>query len=589
MAKIIRLSAELANQIAAGEVVERPASAVKELIENALDAGARRISVTIELGGKRFISVEDDGEGMSPDEAILALERHATSKLTKSSDLAAIHTLGFRGEALPSVASVCRLKLRTCGRGQVAGTLIEVNGGVTTSVREVGAPVGTLVEIRDLFFNMPARRKFLKSDRAESARVSKLVTQLALGYPEVGFSLKSSGRQVMQCGPAETVTERFYQLYGDRPDLLEVKKKVGEITIRGYVAGLANQRPSRGPQNIFVNRRIVKDRTVAHAIIDSYSRATIKERRPEVHLFIEVPADRVDVNVHPMKAEVRFLDQSFVHEVLRRTLTEALGESGPSQLHSKLMPTELNEPKASPIPGVMVGASIPSRWTPVAAAFVRESPATLIPGNVLENDVVTSVSQSGGGIKPMIALGQFRDTFIVAVDEEGIVVVDQHVAHERVLFERVMTRLSSGRLESQRLLQPILLKLSVGQRQGLATHVEALTQIGFDIEPFGGEDVRVRAVPALLTLSDCENAIRLLANDLDELDASQGVDEALRQIAATTACHAAVKANDSLTSEKMRYILDELGRTSYSTVCPHGRPVLLRLGRREIERGFERS
>ena len=589
MAKIIRLSAELANQIAAGEVVERPASAVKELIENALDAGARRIGVTIELGGKRFISVEDDGEGMSPDQAILALERHATSKLAKSSDLAAIHTLGFRGEALPSVASVCRLKLRTCGRGQVAGTLIEVSGGVTTSVCEVGAPVGTLVEIRDLFFNMPARRKFLKSDRAESARVSKLVTQLALGYPEVGFSLKSSGRQVVRCAPAETVTERFYQLYGERPDLLEVQKEAGEIAISGYVAALANQRPSRGPQNIFVNRRIVKDRTVAHAIIDSYSRATIKERRPEVHLFIEIPADRVDVNVHPMKAEVRFLDQSLVHEVLRRALTEALGESGPSQLHSQLMPTELNEPQVNPIPGVMVGASIPSRWTPVAAAFVRASPAPLIPGNASENEVNTSVLQPGAGIKPMIALGQFRDTFIVAVDEEGIVVVDQHVAHERVLFERVMTRLSSGRLESQRLLEPILMKLSIGQRQGLVTHVEALTQIGFDVEPFGGDDVRVRAVPALLTLGDCENAIRILADDLDGLDASNGVDEALRRIAATTACHAAVKANDPLTSEKMRYILDELGRTSYSTVCPHGRPVLLRLGRREIERGFERS
>ena len=290
-----------------------------------------------------------------------------------------------------------------------------------------------------------------------------------------------------------------------------------------------------------------------------------------------------------MKAEVRFLDQSLVHEVLRRALTEALGESGPSQLHSQLMPTELNEPQVNPIPGVMVGASIPSRWTPVAAAFVRESLAPLIPGNAPENEVNTSVLQPGAGIKPMIALGQFRDTFIVAVDEEGIVVVDQHVAHERVLFERVMTRLSSGRLESQRLLEPILMKLSIGQRQGLVTHVEALTQIGFDVEPFGGDDVRVRAVPALLTLGDCENAIRILADDLDGLDASNGVDEALRRIAATTACHAAVKANDPLTSEKMRYILDELGRTSYSTVCPHGRPVLLRLGRREIERGFERS
>jgi DNA mismatch repair protein MutL len=551
---------------------------VKELVENALDAGAKRIAITTELGGKKLIRVEDDGEGMTADDAVLALERHATSKLASASDLSAIHTLGFRGEALPSVASVCHLTLRTRARGEATGTLIEVNAGVTASVRETGAPEGTQIEIADLFYNLPARRKFLKSDSAESARISKLVTQLALGYPEVGFSLTSAGRQVLRCAPAENFAERFYQLYGDRPDLIEVRKEAGGLRVSGYIAALAEHGstgPVRGPQNIFVNRRIVKDRTIAHAIITAYSRATIKERSPEVHLFIEMPADRVDVNVHPMKAEVRFLEQSLVHEVLRRALGEALGEGGAPELQFQAVAPRSGEPQARAIPGVMAGASIPSRWAPVTAAFVREPAAPAL--------------QTDTGVKPMIALGQFRDTFIIAVDDEGIVVVDQHVAHERVLFERVMERLGSGRLESQRLLEPLLIELSAGQRQALAAHVEALDRLGFEVEEFGGDDVRVRAVPALLDLAGCEATIRALADDLDGFDSGQRVEEALRRIAATTACHAAVKANDALTPDKMRHILDELGRTAYSTVCPHGRPVLLRLGRHEIERSFDRA
>ena len=586
MAKIVRLSTELTNQIAAGEVVERPASAVKELVENALDAGARRINVTTELGGKKLIRVEDDGEGMTPEDAVLALERHATSKLATASDLAAIRTLGFRGEALPSVASVCHLTLRTRAPGQDAATQIQVNGGVTASVREVGAPEGTLVEVADLFYNMPARRKFLKSDAAESARVSKLLTQLALGYPEVGFSLTSAGRKVIRCAPAASFAERFYQLYGDRPDLIEVRKEAAGLRVSGYIAALAEQGPSRGPQNVFVNRRIVKDRTIAHAIIDAYSRATIKERSPEVHLFIELPADRVDVNVHPMKAEVRFLEQSVVHEVLRRAIGEALGEGAAPELQFQAAALRPQDPAARSIPGVMAGASIASRWTPVTAAFARERPAGSVADAVEGGAPALEVEAT---IRPMIALGQFRDTFIVAVDDEGIVIVDQHVAHERVLFERVMDRLTAGRLESQRLLEPMMIELSAGQRESLAAHATALDRLGFEIGAFGGDTVRIAAVPALLDHAASASAIRALANDLDGFDSGQRVDEALRRIAATTACHAAVKANDPLTPDKMRHILDELGRTAYSTVCPHGRPVLLRLGRRAIERSFQRS
>lgn len=586
MSKIIRLAPEVANQIAAGEVVERPASAVKELIENAIDAGSRRISVTTELGGKKLLRVEDDGDGMSPEDARLALERHATSKLVGAADLAAIRTLGFRGEALPSIASVCHLKLRTRARGVEAGTAIQVNGGVIASVREVGAPEGTAIEVGDLFYNLPARRKFLKSDAAESTQISRIVTQLALGYPEIGFTLTSAGRRVLQWAPASNVGERFFQVYGDRPNLIEVRKEVAGIRVTGYIAALADHGPVRGVQNIFVNRRVVKDRTIAHAIIDAYSRATIKERSPEVHLFIELPPDRVDVNVHPMKAEVRFLEQSLVHEVLRRALGEALGEGAAPELQFQAVSSPASTPTPQAIPGVIGGISASSRWAPVTRAFARAEPRPSSPSEPPPE--TASAQRADDQIRPMIPLGQFRDTFIIAVDDEGVAIVDQHVAHERVLFERVMERLTAGRLESQRLLEPMLVELGPSQRQALKAHAASLDRLGFEVEEFGGDSMRIAAVPALLDHGACAAAIRALADDLDGLDEGSRVDEALRRIAATTACHAAVKANDSLTPDKMRHILDELRRTAYSTVCPHGRPVVLRLTRREIEKNFQR-
>jgi DNA mismatch repair protein MutL len=568
VAVIHRLPPELANQIAAGEVVERPASVVKELIENALDAGARRIAVTVELGGKRTIRVEDDGAGMDAADARLAIERHATSKISRAEDLGSIVTLGFRGEALPSIASVSHFTLRTRARGEPGATEIRVNGGVMASEREVGGPEGTAIEVADLFYNLPARRKFLKSDAAETAQISRLVTQLALGYPEVGFTLTSGGRAVIQCPPAQGLRERFFQIYGDRPDLVEIRKEAGGLRLTGFIAALAEQGPVRGPQNVFVNRRIVRDRTIAHAIGEAYSNATIKERSPEVHLFIEMAPDRVDVNVHPTKAEVRFLEQSLVHEVLRRALGDALGRGPSPEFQFRPERPAPDAPLDQAIPGILAGASVASRWEPpgIRGAEGAEAPP----------------------LRPLIPLGQFRDTFIIAIDDEGVAIIDQHVAHERVLFEQVMERLTAGRLESQRLLAPLLVDLSASQRQALANHAEALGRLGFEVEEFGGESVRLCAVPALLAASECESAVRALADDLEGLDRGARVEDALRRIAATTACHAAVKANYPLTREKMQFILDELRRTAYSTVCPHGRPVLLRLTRREIERNFQR-
>ena len=595
MTRITRLPADLANQIAAGEVVERPASVVKELVENAIDAGATRVRIHVELGGKKQVRVEDDGIGMGPEDARLAIERHATSKIRRAEDLAAIRTLGFRGEALPSIASVSHFVLRTRERESDSGTEVRVNGGAVASVSEVAAAVGTAIEVNDLFYNLPARRKFLKSDAAESAQVSRITTQLALAYPAIGFALSSGGRTVLECPPASSLRDRLYQLYGEREDLLEVRKDAGGIQLHGYIAALAEQGPTRGPQNLFINRRIVKDKTIAHAIINAYSVASIKERSPEVHLFLEMSAEAVDVNVHPTKAEVRFRDQSLVHEVVRRALMDALGAGGVPQL--QLRPElAVAQPVTPTIPGVLGGGAFPNRWMPSPSAGTGPAQRWMeVASSALAEQVAAQRTAAAAGqpqepsdIRPMIPLGQFRDTFIVAIDDEGVAIIDQHVAHERVLFERVMQRLTAGALESQRLLVPIVIDLPPAAVQTLVARASELQQLGYDVEPFGEGTIKVTALPAIIGGGDATEALLALAEDLEGLDRGARVQEALRRIAATTACHAAVKANDRLPYEKMVHILEELRATAYSTVCPHGRPVMLRLTRREIEKNFDR-
>jgi DNA mismatch repair protein MutL len=425
--------------------------------------------------------------------------------------------------------------------------------------------------------------------------VSRVVTQLALCYPEIGFTLTNSGRKVLQCPPVAGLRDRLYQLYGERPDLIEVRRDRGDVTVTGYIAALAEQGPTRGPQNVFVNRRIVKDRTIAHAIIDSYSVASIKERSPEVHLFIEMPFDALDVNVHPTKAEVRFRDQSFVHEVIRRTLGDALGRGPAPELILQAPSVGAPQPTTLPLPA-SYGTTFPSRWAvapPREGASARGSDGAIarVAPNTPENDGAIEPLAPGAGamtIRPMMPLGQFRDTFIIAVDEEGIAIIDQHVAHERVLFERITERLTAGRLESQRLLEPLLVNLPPSGRQALLAHGADLERLGFEIEEFGGDTIRVSAYPAVLRSEDCDATLRTLADDLEGLDRGSRVEEAIKKIAATMACHAAVKANYPLTAEKMAHILDELRRTAYSTICPHGRPVMLRLTRREVEKNFQR-
>jgi DNA mismatch repair protein MutL len=617
---IRQLPPEIANQIAAGEVVERPASVVKELVENALDAGARRIAIAIEQGGKGLIRIDDDGSGMSPADARLALERHATSKIETAHDLAAIRTLGFRGEALPAIASVSHFVLRTRERGSsrdlsgdpsatasrtdpTSGTEIRVDGGVGHAPREVAIPEGTTVEVADLFYNLPARRKFLKADAAEAAQITRLVTQLALGYPEIGFTLVSNGRRMLECPPAASLQDRIYQVLGDRPDLVEVFRESAGIRVAGYVAALAEQGPVRGPQHVFINRRIVRDRSLQHAIVDAYSSATIRERSPEVHLFLDLAPERVDVNVHPTKAEVRFLEPGLIHEVLRRALIDTLGRpaipalqlaGGPARDAGGASFTE----SPRPLPGVFGEPAAPvNRVADEAFAWMGPAaPAATEPAGALhlaagERQAAALVDRRGAvdPVRPMVPLGQLRDTFIIAIDSEGLLVVDQHVAHERILYEQVLERLASRDLESQRLLVPLVLELSAAQLEVLGARAADLTRLGFEVEPFGDRTLHVSAVPAIVPVEAAATTIRALADDLDGRDRGAPIDTAIRQLAATIACHAAVKAHDPLTREKMQYLLDELRRTAYSTICPHGRPVLLRLTRREIERAFDRA
>jgi DNA mismatch repair protein MutL len=603
MGRIRQLPPELANQIAAGEVVERPASVVKELVENAIDARASRIAIGVEMGGKKLIRVEDDGEGMDPGDARLALERHATSKIARAEDLEAIRTMGFRGEALPSIASVAHVVLRTRPHDAESGTEIRVNGGVVASVTEVGMAPGTIVEVGDLFYNLPARRKFLKSDVAETTQVSRMATQLALAHPEVGFTVTSGPRVLLRCPPTAGLEERFFQVYGERPDLVPVDKEAGGLRIRGVVAALAEAGPTRGAQQFFVNRRIVKDRTIAHAVIDAYAAATARERSPEAYLFIEMAADAVDVNVHPTKAEVRFRHQSLVHEVVRRAVQEAIGGGAAPEIRLSA-PAEDAGAVNLGLPSLLAGWQPGASWRPGAApsyagtGSLPAQPAGIQQSPAAGSGAATSVGTGAGSgpmgslaeiaLKPLVPLGQFRSTFIIAVDDDGVAIIDQHVAHERVLYERISARLTSGDLESQRLLTPIVMEMPPEARSALLAHGSELQRCGFEVDDFGPTSVRIDAMPALLGREQGTSALKALAEDFEGLGGAAPVDEHLRNMAATMACHAAVKANDPLTFEKMSHILDELRQTAYSTVCPHGRPVMLRISRREVEKNFQR-
>jgi DNA mismatch repair protein MutL len=674
----------LANKIAAGEVVERPASVVKELLENSLDAGTHKIDIETEAGGKRLIRLVDDGEGMNRDDAITAFERHATSKLHSAGDLESISTLGFRGEALPSIASVSRMFLRTSTPGDREGTEVEFNGGKLVAVREIAWPGGTEVEIRDLFFNVPARRKFLKSDGTESFHITNLVQHYALANPAGAFLLIRDGREVIRAAPASSLRERAYQVLGSAllDKLNEVSVETDGLRVHGLVSNPQEQRSSRDAQYFFVNGRFVRDQLIARAVSEAYRSMMPAGTYPAAILFINLPPADVDVNVHPAKTEVRFLHEAVMIGIVRDAVSRAIeasravtrlpvpeaqqarrrtetaatewgrqssgNETQRSELKSLDLPrgglhgvNPTGEPAA---PGV---EGFPGNAAPAENEFRLESPAPeptsdrqpplslsfsdpgtrnvpeglnasrpgsgfTVPGastdlsRLLAEHFVDESSEDAGcadagvvrqatkaaalpelghGIKPM---GQIRDSYIVATDDEGLLLIDQHVAHERVLFEQFRDRHLARNGESQPMLVPPTIDLSPAESEAFTLVHQELAAMGIETAELSGRTIAIQATPAGLNSGDAVAVVREVLSAVERERRNQTLDVIRDEIAASMACKAAIKVNMPLTPEKMQWLIDELMKTHNPMTCPHGRPILMRFGLREIERGFKR-
>ena len=577
MPSIEPLPDDLVNKIAAGEVVERPASVVKELVENALDAGARSVLVEIENGGKSLIRVRDDGTGMDREDAQKSIERHATSKLRALADLQQIETHGFRGEALPSIASVSHLLLRTRDTS-AAGTEVELRQGRLSHVKDAGHPRGTTVEVRDLFGAVPARRKFLRSEATEASHVSEAVTLLALARPETGFVLKSGGRLVLEAPPTDSMAARLYQVFGEGSvrDLAVVEGGEEWARVSGFVSRPARPTPGRPSIRLWVNGRPVRDRAVSKAILEAYRATGLRDPRPEAFLFIDVPSHLVDVNVHPAKSEVRFADPRVVFVAVQRAVRDALS------LGTRVAPTVADDRVREATEGYLarpVSSPQPSLSLP-AAGRVASTPGT---------EPAAGKVHLFEAAAPTV-LGQHRNTYIVATDGEDLLLVDQHTAHERVRFEALLARAARHEPESQLLLSPLVMDLEPRLRPGLEAYDNELRALGFDVEPFGGETLRVRAVPPLLAGRDAGRALAAVLRDLLERDAADWVvarsDE---RIAATIACHSAVRGGEPLQLPTMAAIVRDLASTAHPTLCPHGRPTIVRIPRDEVSRWFGRS
>ena len=662
MGKIHVLSERVANQIAAGEVVERPASVVKELLENALDAGSTRIRINVEAGGKKLIQITDNGCGMVRDDAMLAFERHATSKIKETDDLLSIATLGFRGEALPSIASVARLHLETRAEEEAAGTVIEINGGKMIRVDEAGLPLGTSITIRDLFFNTPARKKFLRSESTELSHIASLVTHYALAHPEMHFELHSATNALLVAPPVADHRERVYQVFGketldqliplaavqalervglpqpppwrraEKPVVPEgeaeddaagatATQEFGELRVHGFVSKPEIQKLNRNSIFIFVNGRLIRDRLIQHALTEAYRNILPPTVYPVVLLFIEMPVAEVDVNVHPSKTEVRFRQQTVVHDFVRDAVREALMKARP-------VPQFLSEINAQPTagaglsPGGHGGNGQQAPWRSVyepAAGFTLQAPVIPQATARLEFDGAIAVEANAAvslarppeqtvpdhGCAPAIeeavqtaptleslrtlkALGQIRNSFILAVNEEGLWIIDQHVAHERVLFEKILRQRAVKQVESQRLLMPLVIELTPAQQAVFAEIAEELEHNGFEAEPFGSRSVAVKVAPAGVDAAQIEHMLNEVLEQLTREDQVINLESVRTRIAASIACHAAIKVNMPLEQNKMAWLLAELAKTQHPMSCPHGRPVVLRYTMTEIQRAFKR-
>jgi len=664
MSKIRVLPDHISNLIAAGEVVERPASVAKELVENAIDAGARRIVIDVESGGRRLLKITDDGEGMTRDDAVLAFERHATSKISKADDLNAISTLGFRGEALASIASVAKVELITNTAEAAAGTRVVIEGGRLRDVKDAAHPRGTTITVRDLFFNTPARRKFLRSEATESFHLTNLATHYALAHPEIAFTLTNNGRETLRVAPAQDLRERAYQVFGAQflDGLLAIDDEKDDSTgrhpgqiarVRGFVSAPRERRTSRDAQFLFVNGRFVRDRLIGRALSEGYRSILPHGVYPAALLFIEVPLEEVDVNVHPAKTEVRFRRAAAVADAVREAVRSGLASAGyapATEIRDAAPNTIVEEPEVGEdeSKGVTEGptvdipptesfalrpqaqqerigfgfAAAPQRETspdrqseviasPISAADQIARPAsgqfnagpatdTGPPADRLDVQPLSGLPPLDSALKfvrevPVESLsanirplGQLEESFIIATDNEGLLLIDQHVAHERVLFDKYRALETTRRAESQQMLIPETFDLTPAQAAAFDTVAAELESYGFDLMRLSGRTVAIKATPADLPASEARN---VLAEVLDTIDSEKrGAARAtLRdEIAASLACHAAIKVNMPLAPEKMRWLIDRLLLTSSPTTCPHGRPVILRLATQDILKGFHR-
>ncbi|HEY7491744.1 MAG TPA: DNA mismatch repair endonuclease MutL [Candidatus Tectomicrobia bacterium] len=598
MGRVQTLPEEVINHIAAGEVVERPASVVKELLENALDAQARTIKVSVHGGGVELIQVDDDGLGMDAEDAVQCFTRHATSKVRTLEDLGGLTTMGFRGEALPSIAAVSRLHLVSRCQQAVEGTRVTLAGGAFVDVEACGAPAGTSVQVRDLFYNTPARLKFLKSPATETSHIAHCFTSLALTVPETHMTLSLNGRLHTQALATPYLGERLEMVFGTglQEHLLEVQCTDADLQVYGFIGKATLHHATRRQQCFFVNGRPVQNRALSHVLYETYRSLLPRDRHPVAFLFLTVPAPDVDANVHPAKLEVRFRHEARLHDRLLRLLRYRLQTSldGPPAGPPAL-------PSATTAVAVRSDRPVPMMWQTTTAAPIPQ--AQEVPGAVSQADTTpprelglhAGYPEEGRAILEGRPLGQLHETYILTQYPGGVFIVDQHAAHERIVYERLRARFQDGVGDAQRLLFPVTLELGAIDPPWLETCLPRLSTLGFALEPFGGRTYRLHSVPALLSerdyaaaLLDILEVLRSPGDDAPAAERPGGMPPVLDRLLTVMACHGAIRAHQRLQDEEMRALLRDLGRTAMPFTCPHGRPVLLNVALSEIEKKFLR-
>jgi DNA mismatch repair protein MutL len=587
--RIQRLPDDLVNKIAAGEVVERPASVVKELVENSLDADAHAIVVEVAKGGKDLIRVRDDGLGMGREDAARSIERHATSKLHILADLERVATHGFRGEALPSIASVSRLTLTTRDTDSPAATEILVLHGELVHVRDAGHPRGTTVEVAELFGAVPARRKFLRADSTESGHIAEVVTSAAVAHPTVSFQLRSGARVLLECPAADGLSSRLYQIFGGAhlEDLASVDGALSWVRVTGFVSRPEAATALRPTLHLYVNGRAVRDRGIMRAVIESYRAAGLARANPEAFLFVEVPLDKVDVNVHPAKTEVRFADGRTVWMAVTRAVQQAISSAAHNSV-PRADTSLLGEPSFALVRDAWAGAMPGPEAAQNRLPLVAPSSTALVPRPPIQS--AASVDARPQEENALVVLGQHRSTYIVASDGNDLLLVDQHTAHERVRFETIMRAVSQGAPPAQLLLAPVVVELAPRLRAVAEERLDILQSLGFDLEPFGAGALRLASVPAPLAGRDPQPTLEhLLADLLEREEADWQVSTAQERAAATVACHSAARAGDPLGHAAMAAIVRDLGLTEHPSLCPHGRPTVVRIPREDVARWFGRK